>query len=179
MGNKLGRDNTKVKDEVIEKLAYHLASIDKLLRENDQRSYTGENDKSVDMMVNAICFKSRNFDQANRFAANLSGLLQHTQSETCGLSGSSKRNPTIGDQAKHFIQTSAEIWLNMRGEGGKRVEGEVQVKAKQHDIPWRMQGECKDCVYQEKPIRKSSLGDSWNDPCSGCGYENPKFKAKK
>jgi len=46
MSKKLGRDNTKIKDEVVEELAYHLAKIDKLLRDNDQRAYTWDNKKS-------------------------------------------------------------------------------------------------------------------------------------
>jgi len=126
------------------------------------------------MMVNAICYKSRNFNQTNQFASNLNGLIQHVQGETCSLSGSNKK-PTIKDKAKHFIQTSPEIWLNMKGEGGKIVKGEVQVKAKQHDVPWRIQGDYKDCHYDKNPNRQGSI---FKDPCDSCGYENPKFKPK-
>lgn len=169
MTKKLGRDNTQIKDKVVEELAYHLTKIDQLLRENDQRSYTWDNKKSIDMIVNAMCYKSRDFNQANQFASNFNGLFQHVQRETCGLSGTSK--PKIGDNAKHFIRTSSEIWLNMRGEGGKRVKGEIQVRAKQHNVPWRFQGDCKDCKFYK--IDRDKLFNT----CSGCGHENPKFKA--
>jgi len=167
-------DKTKIKDKVVEELSHHLREIDRLLRENDRRTYTWEDDKAEEMITLALCHSSRNFDQANKFASNLSGLFQHVQGQTCSLSGYSSSETNTADYMKKIIPRS---WLNLKGEGSKRVEGEIMIRADKHNIPWDIIGECEDCHYNENPIRK---GSTITQPCDGCGSpEHRMFKQKK